>query len=96
MYKGFVCKMCGDQLPLVVLFRLNRLDLWPNDPVRGRRHIRGRKHIRGRSTKVEVEIALQEELNNIYNRPKSTRGEKSPRNICRRWLETSLSPWILF
>ena len=81
---------CGDYLPLEVLFRLNRLDLWPNDPVRGRRHIRGR------STKVEVEIALQEELKDIYNRPKPTRGEKSPRNNCPRWLETSLSPWILF
>ena len=32
---------CGDYLPLEVLLRLNRLDLWPNDPVRGRRHIRG-------------------------------------------------------
>ena len=43
---------CGDQLPLEELFRLNRLGLWPNDLVRGRRHIRGR------STKVEMEIAL--------------------------------------
>ena len=42
----------GDQLPLEVLFRLNRLGLWPNDPIRGRRHIRGQ------STKVEVEIEL--------------------------------------
>ena len=48
-----------------VLFRLNRLGLWPNDPVRGRRHIQGR------STRVEVEIALQEELKDIYNRPKT-------------------------
>ena len=47
-----------------VLFRLNGLGLWPNDPVRGR------KLIRGRSIKVEVEIALQEELKIIYNRPK--------------------------
>ena len=43
---------CGDQLPLEVLFRLDRLGLWPNDPVRGRRHIRRR------STKVEMKIAL--------------------------------------
>ena len=42
-----------------VLFRLNRLGLWPNDPVRGRRHIRWW------STKVEVEIVLQEELKDI-------------------------------
>ena len=68
-----------------VLFRLNGLGLWPNDPVRGRRHIWGR------STKVEVEIALQEELKVIYNRSKPIRGEKSPRNICSRWFETSLS-----
>ena len=61
-----------------------------NDPVRGRRHIQGR------STKVEVEIALQEELKVIYNRPKPIRGEKSPQNICSRWCETSLSLWILF
>ena len=47
-----------------VLFRLNELGLWPNDPIRGRRHIRGQ------STKVEVEIALQKELKVIYNRPK--------------------------
>ena len=77
-------------MPLETLFRLNRLGLWPNDPVRGRRYIRGR------STKVEVEIALQEELKDIYNRSKPIRGEKSHRNICSRWLETSLSPWILF
>ena len=42
-----------------VLFRLNRLGLWPNHPVWGCRHIRGR------STKVEVEIVLQEELIDI-------------------------------
>ena len=62
----------GDQLPLEVLFRLNRLGLWPNDPIRGRRHIRGR------STKVEMEIALQEKLKSIYNRPKPIRSEKPP------------------
>ena len=73
-----------------VLFRLNGLGTWSNDPVRRRRHIRGR------STKVELEITLQEELKVIYNRPKPIRGEKSPQNICPRWFETSLSPWILF
>ena len=67
-----------------VLFRLNGLGLWPNDPVRGRRHIWGR------STKVKVEIALQEELKVIYNRSKPIRGEKSSQNICPRWFETSL------
>ena len=36
-------------------------------------------YIRGRSTKVEVEIALQEELKGIYDRSKPIRGEKSPR-----------------
>ena len=77
---------CGDQLPLEVLFRLNGLGLWPNDPVRGRRHIRGR------STKVEVEIALQEVLKVVYSRPKPIRDEDSPRNICPRWFGTSLSP----
>ena len=58
-----------------VLFRLNGLGLWPIDLVRGCRHIRGW------STKVEVEMALQEELKVIYDRPKPIRGEKSPRNI---------------
>ena len=77
---------CGDQLPLEVLFRLNGLGMWPNDPVRGRRHIRGR------STKVEVEIALQEELKVVYSRPKPIRDEESPQNICPRWFGTSLSP----
>ena len=72
-----------------VLFRLNGLGLWSNDSVQGRRHIRGR------STKVEVEIALQEELKVIYNRPKPIRGEKSPRKRSPRWFETFLSPWIL-
>ena len=52
-----------------VLFRLNGLGLWPNNPIRGYRHIRGRL------TKVEVEIALQEELKAIYNRPKPIQGE---------------------
>ena len=61
-----------------VLFRLNGLGLWPNDLVRGRRHIRGQ------STKVEVEMALQEELEVIYARPKPIRGEKSPRKIYPR------------
>ena len=60
---------CGDQLPLEVLFRLDRLGLWPNNPVRER------GHVRGRSTKVEIEVALQEELKGIYNRPKPIRGE---------------------
>ena len=69
-----------------VLFRLNGLGLWPNDPVRGH------KHIRGQSTKVEVEIALQEELKVVYSRPKPIRDEESPLNICPRWFETSLSP----
>ena len=62
------------------------LGLWPNDPVQGR------GHIRGRSTKVEMEVALQEELKGIYSKLKPIRGEKSPRNICLRWLETSQSP----
>ena len=77
---------CGDHLPLEVLFRMNGLGLWPNDPVRGRRHIRGW------STKVEVEIALQEVLKVVYSRPKPIRDEESPRNICSRWFGTSLSP----
>ena len=73
-----------------VLFRLNGPGLWPNDLVRRCRHIRGW------STKVEVEIALLEELKVIYNRYKPIRGEKSPRNICPRWFETSIFPLILF
>ena len=73
-----------------VLFRLNGLGLWPNDPVQGRRHIRGW------STKVEVEMALQEELKVIYNKPKPIRGEKSLQKGSPRWFETFLSPWILF
>ena len=56
-----------------VLFRLNGPGLWSNDSVRGH------KYIRGRSTKVEVKMTLQEELNGIYNRSKPIRGEKSPR-----------------
>ena len=69
---------CWDQLPLKVLFRLNGLGLWPNDPVRGR------KRIRGRLIKVEMEIALQEKLKSIYNRPKPIQSEKPPRNFCPR------------
>ena len=65
-----------------VLFRLNGLGLWLNDPVRVRRHIRGQ------STKVEVEMALQEELKVIYDRPKPIRGEKSSQNMYLRWFET--------
>ena len=68
-----------------VLFRLNGLGLWPNDPVRGRRHVQGR------STKVEAEMTLQEELKVIYDRPKPIRGEKSLLNIYPRWFETFLS-----
>ena len=52
--------------------------------------------VRGRLTKVEVEMALQEELKVIYDRPKPIRGEKSPRNIYPRWFETVLASWILF
>ena len=68
-----------------VLFGLNGLGLWSIDLVRGCRHIRGR------STKVEIEITLQEELKVIYDRPKPIRGEKSPRNIYPRWFETFLA-----
>ena len=75
-----------DQLPLEVLFRLDRLGLWPNNPVRGR------GHIRGRSTKEEMDVVLQEKLKGIYSGPKPIRGEQSPQNICPRWLETSQSP----
>ena len=77
--------LCGDQLPLEVLFRLDRLGLWPNDLVRER------GHVQRRLTKVEMEVALQEELNDIYSRPKPIRGDFPPRNICPRWLETSQS-----
>ena len=55
---------CGNQLPLEVLFRLDRLGLWPNNPVRGCRQIRGR------SIKEEMKIVLQEELKGIYSGPK--------------------------
>ena len=47
-----------------VLFRLNGLGLWPIDLVQGCRYIQGW------STKVEVEMTLQEELKVIYDRPK--------------------------
>ena len=76
----------GDQLPLEVLFRLDRLGLWPNDPVRER------GHVQGRSTKVEMKVALQEELKGIYSKSKPIRGEQSPQNLCPKWLETSQSP----
>ena len=56
-----------------VLFRLNGPGLWSNDSVRGH------KYIRGRSTKVEMEMTLQEELKCIYDRSKPIQGEKSPR-----------------
>ena len=72
-----------------VLFGLNGLGLWPIDP------IRGYGHIRGWSTKVEVEMALQEELKVVYDRPKPIRGEKLPWNIYPRWFETFLTSWIL-
>ena len=55
---------CGDQLSLEVLFRLDRLGLWPNNP------IQGRGHIQGRSIKEEIKIVLQEELKGIYSRPR--------------------------
>ena len=60
---------CGDQLPLEVLFRLDRLGLWPNDPVREH------GHVRGRLTKVEMEVALQEELKGIYSKLKPSTSE---------------------
>ena len=65
---------------------LDRLGLLPNDPVRER------GHVRGRLIKVEMEVALQEELNDIYSRPKPIRGDFPPRNLCPRWLEISQSP----
>ena len=68
-----------------VLFGLNGLGLWPIDLVRGCRHIRER------STNVEVEMALQEGLKVIYDRPKPIRGERSPWNIYPRWFETVLA-----
>ena len=51
------------------MFKLDMLGLWPNDPVRER------GHVQGRSTKVEMEVALQEELKGIYSRPNPIRGE---------------------
>ena len=68
---------CGDQLSLEVLFRLDRLGPWPNNPVRGR----GR--IRGRSAKEEMEVALQEGLKGIYSGLKPIRGEQPPRTFVR-------------
>ena len=73
-----------------VLCGLNGLGLWPIDLVRGCRYIRGW------STKVEVEMELQEELKVVYDRLKPVRGEKLPRNIYPRWFETLLTFWILF
>ena len=77
---------CGDQLSLEVLFKLDKLGLWPNNPVRGR------GHIRGQSIKEEIKIVLQEELKGIYSRPTPIQGERSPQNFYPRWLETSQSP----
>ena len=77
---------CGDQLPLEVLFKMDRLGLWPNDPVRGR------GHVRERLTKVEMEVALQEELKDIYSSPKPIRGDLPPWDFCPRWLDTSQPP----
>ena len=76
--------MWGQIIPRV-LFRLNGPGLWPNDP------IRGHKYIRRRLTKVEVKMALQEELKGIYDRSKPIRGEKAPQNFYPRWFETFLS-----
>ena len=73
-------------MSLEVLFRLDRLGLWLNDPVREC------GHVRERLTKVKMEVALQEELRGIYTRPKPIRGDFPPRNICPRCLETSQSP----
>ena len=56
-------------MPLEVLFKLDRLGLWPNNP------IRGRGHIRGRSNKEEMEVVLKEELKDIYSGPKHVRRE---------------------
>ena len=46
---------CGDQLLLEVLFKLDRLGLWFNNPVRGC------VQIRGLSLKEEIKVVLQEE-----------------------------------
>ena len=68
-------------MPLEVLFRLDRLGLWPNDPARER------GHVRGRLTKVEMEVALQEELRGIYSIPKPIRGDFPPQTIVRGGLK---------
>ena len=65
---------------------MDRLGLWPNDPVRGR------GHVQERLTKVEMEVALQEELKGIYSSLKPIRGDLPPRDFCLRWLETSQPP----
>ena len=65
---------------------MDRLGLWPNGPVRGR------GHVRERLTKVEMEVALQEELKGIYSSPKPIRGDLPPRDFCLRWLDTSQPP----
>ena len=51
---------------------LDRLGLLPNDPVRER------GHVRGRLIKVEMEVALQEELKGIYSKPKPIRDDFPP------------------
>ena len=63
IFRGY----CGVQLPLEVLFGLDRMGLWPNNPVQGC------EQIRGRSIKEEMKIVLQEELNGIYSGPKHIR-----------------------
>ena len=83
---GIYIYFCGGQLTPDVLFRLSGLGLWPNNPVRGRRHIRGR------SVKEEMKIVLWEEVKCIYDGSNRIRGECSFWNFCLRWLETSPSP----
>ena len=73
-----------------VLFRLNGLGLWPNDPVRGHRRVRER------STKVEAEMVLQEELKVIYDRPKPIRGESHLGIFIRGGLKLSYPPEYSF
>ena len=68
-------------MPLEVLLRLDRLGLWPNNPVRGR------GHIRGRSVKEEMKIVLQEEVKVTYSGPKHIRGERSSWNFYPRWIK---------
>ena len=46
---------CGDQLLLEVLFKLDKLGLWLNNPVRGR------VQIRGLLLKEEINVVLQEQ-----------------------------------